>query len=705
MRLDRGADLVALGELDQKLWAALSCPVQGLEFDEKTLALLDTDRDGRIRAPEVIAATKWAGEVLADPDDLVKGGDSVALSSISEASDEGRRLRASARQILSDLGKKDEKAISLADVTDTAKIFAATRFNGDGIVPAASADDQDVRRAIEEILECVGGDTDRAGAVGVSQGKVDAFFEAAAAFDAWWKKAEVDAEAVLPLGDATAGASKALADVSAKVDDWFSRSRLAAFDPRAAGPLNRDEAEYAALAGKLLSASGDEVATFPLARVTPGGALPLEQGVNPAWIGRLRAFRNDVVKPLLGDRATLTEADWQSVQARLAPHEAWLAAKAGAQVEKLGIARVRELLSTGKRGAIEALIAQDKALEPEASAIASVEKLVRFQRDLHRFVNNFVSFTDFYSRKRKAVFQAGTLFLDQRSYELCVRVNDAGAHAAIATLSKTYLAYCECTRKGDDKKMTIAAAVSDGDANDLMVGRNGIFYDRGGADWDASIVKIVEHPISIRQAFWLPYKVVGRLIGAQIEKIASARDKEMQDKAAANVADAGTTAQGAAAAPPPPAPAAPTPAFDAAKFAGIFAAIGLALGALGSALAAVASGFLALKWWQMPLALVGVLLLISGPAMVIAWLKLRQRSLSPILDANGWAVNVRARMNIPFGASLTSLAELPANAERSLDDPFEEKKTPWGLYVFALLVVGALVAAWKLGFLKKLLGL
>ena len=57
--------------------------------------------------------------------------------------------------------------------------------------------------------------------------------------------------------------------------------------------------------------------------------------------------------------------------------------------------------------------------------------------------------------------------------------------------------------------MTIAAAFTAGDSDNLMVGRNGVFYDRKGRDWDATIVKIVEHPISIRQAFWLPYKQFG----------------------------------------------------------------------------------------------------------------------------------------------------------------------------------------------------
>jgi hypothetical protein len=126
-----------------------------------------------------------------------------------------------------------------------------------------------------------------------------------------------------------------------------------------------------------------------------------------------------------------------------------------------------------------------------------------------------------------------------------------------------------------------------------------------------------------------------------------------------------------------------------AKFAGIFAAVGLAVGAIGTAVASLLTGFLGLKAWQMPLALAGLMLLISGPAMLQAFFKLRSRNLGPILDANGWAVNTRARINIPFGTSLTHVAALPEGAERALTDPYGEKKTPWTRY----LILGALLAA------------
>src|ERR1051325_6052429 len=107
VRLESSADILNLDRLDQKLWVALSCPVKGLEFDEKTLALIDTDRDGRIRAPEIIAAVKWARALLKDANELTRGGDGLLLGLINDATPDGKQLLSSAKQILTNLGKSD----------------------------------------------------------------------------------------------------------------------------------------------------------------------------------------------------------------------------------------------------------------------------------------------------------------------------------------------------------------------------------------------------------------------------------------------------------------------------------------------------------------------------------------------------------------------------------------------------------------------
>ena len=355
---------------------------------------------------------------------------------------------------------------------------------------------------------------------------------------------------------------------------------------------------------------------------------------------------------------------------------------------------MRAIIASNHQAKIDSLIAQDKAVESEIKSIRSVERLVRYQRDLFKLANNFVSFREFYSGKKKAIFQVGTLYLDGRSCELCIKVEDVNAHATYSNSSGVCLAYCQLERNGGAEKMSIAAAFTAGDSDFLMVGRHGIFYDRKGQDWNATIVRISDHPISIRQAFWSPYKKLTKMIGEQMQKLAASRANAVENKMATTVANA----PNAVAAVPTP-PAIPVkPPFDVGKFAGIFAAIGLAIGAIGGILATVVGGILSLEFWQIPLAVIGLMLTISLPSMVLAWFKLKRRNLGPILDACGWAINARVLINIPFGTSLTALPILPSGAHRSLVDPYAEEKSVWP-YVFAVaVIIGAVAWAWYAGY-------
>src|SRR5215469_16103071 len=152
VKLESGNDLANLDQLDQKLWVALACPTRGLEFDSRTLDLIDTDKDGRVRVPEIIAATKWATSLLKNPDDLLKGSPTLPLAAINDAVPEGKQIFSSAKQILTNLGKDSATAIDLEDTADTAKIFAATNFNGDGIIPADAAGDDTTKSVITDIM-------------------------------------------------------------------------------------------------------------------------------------------------------------------------------------------------------------------------------------------------------------------------------------------------------------------------------------------------------------------------------------------------------------------------------------------------------------------------------------------------------------------------------------------------------------------------
>ena len=673
--LETAQDLRNLDALDQKLWVALSCPVKGLELDARTLELLDLDKDGRVRAPEIIAALKWCDARLADLGGLIPGKPALALADVDAGKPEGKALLGAAARILAARKKEDATEITPEDVADLSGVFEGTDFNGDGVVPPeAAGDDAETRQLLADAIACAGSEPDRSGRPGVDQKRLDAFFADLAAYAGWAALGRDPAVAV--LGERTGAVHAAVEGLRAKVDDFFVRCRLAAMDPRGAALLNRTDAEFQALAARDL-AGGGEVAAFPIARVEAGRALPLAEGVNPAWAGPVAALR-----AALGGPPALGAGEWEELKARLAPAQAWLAAKQGAAVEKLGLPRVQALLAAGK-GKAEALLARDKALEAESNAVGDVARMVLYQRDLHRLLRNFVSFADFYDPKVAAIFQAGTLYLDARSCDLCVRVDDPAAHAALAGLSRMFIAYCDLRRPGGEA-MKIAACFTLGDSDFLRPGRNGLFYDRKGRDWDATITRIVENPISIRQAFWSPYKKFARMIEEQVAKFAAAKEKESDARLAA--AAAGTTAAAADKAPPP------SP-VDVGKMVGIIAALGVGAGAVGTLFGGFVSGFMSLQpWWAKIVAVLGVVLVISGPAMLMAWLKLRQRTLGPVLDANGWAINGRVKLNIPLGSILTATAALPRNASRSLVDPYEDRGARRRRRLITLLVL-VLIAA------------
>jgi hypothetical protein len=665
--LKSGPDLSALGELDQKLWVALSCPVKGLQIDERTLAVIDTDGDGHVRPPEIIAAASWACARLKDPASLLRGADALPLDAL-DAGPEGRAVADAAHWVLSKLGRTSEP-VSAADAAEVAKLISTGPLKGDGVLRPEAAADEATRALIREITACCGNAT---------QETVAAFYADLRAFKAW---SEAAGSSAAGLGPAAAEAFAAVAAVRVKVADYFARVQLAGFDPAAVPGLNRQEADYRAIAAGELAADSPVLAAFPLSRIEPDRPLPLLEGVNPAWAAALARLHQAAVAPLLGAATTyLTPAEWEALSERLRPYEAWIGTRPTSGVAKLGLDRINEILGGPGMIALADLFNEDKELAPKVAAAADVERLALYYRDLGIILRNFVNFSDFYSGERPAIFQAGTLYMDSRSCRLCIRVDDFAAHAVFAEMSRVYVAYVECRRPGGET-MKIAAGFTQGDSDYLFVGRNGVFYDRGGRDWDATVVKIADSPISIRQSFFSPYKKVASFVGDQFAKFAASKDRSVQG---------GLTATVAAPASPP------SPSFDIAKFAGIFAALGLAIGAIGGAVASVFTGLLRLAPWEWPLAVAAALLLISGPSMLLAALKLRQRNLGPLLEGTGWAVNGRVKINMPLGVALTDRGVLPADADRLAFDPYEDEAANTRrmyAYALAVLVVGWLAVA------------
>lgn len=662
VKIASGEDLAHLGELDQKLWTVLSCPTKGLEFDGKTLELLDTDADGKIRVPEVVSAAEWLTTVIKDRNSILEGRKALPLALIDTGNEAGQKLYDSAKRVLEYLGL-DKEEIALEDIEDTTKIFAGTKFNGDGVITAVSSDDEDIKKVIGQVIEAVGSVEDRSGEPGITAELVEKFFEAAEAYAAWQA---AGAEA-MPYGADTEAVNAAVEAVNAKVQDFFMRCKLIAFDDAAAPAVDVDVEKIVAIAGGNLADQEAQIAEYPIARPSKDQVLPFT-GINPAWKAAVDTVK--ALVPAFADKKGVTEAEWNEVVAGLAPYNAWKAAKAGAEVEPLGLDEVKALLAADRKPALLSLLDSDKAQEEEANGIDEVCKLVRYYAHFAKLLNNYVIFSDFYTRdpERLAVFDAGKLYIDERCCELCIRVADMGKHADVAALSGMFLLYCTCTSKVKAGTMDIVALMTAGSIRNLRPGKNGVFYDRDGQDWDAVITKVVDNPISVRQAFWSPYRKFGKFISDKIDK--SAADKDAKGMSTlSNISDNATNkpADGVNAATK----AAP---FDVAKFAGIAAMVTMAIAAVAGVLAIIVNALKGLVWWKWLILIAVLMLIISGPACFIAWRKLRKRNLGPVLNANGWAVNSSVLVNILFGKTLTSVAKYP---KVHVADPYSMRPPLW----------------------------
>ncbi len=669
VRITSGEDIAHLPELDKKMWTVLSCPVKGLEIDEKSLAYIDRGNDGKIHLDDVVYTAEWVTGAVRNPDILLAGQDFIDISNFNTDDCTGRKLYSSAKRILSNLGK-ETTVISLADIADSTAIFAKTRFNGDGIITVETPDSEEDRAAVAAALATAGQVTDRSGAPGVDAGLIEAFYKSLADYAAWY-----DAAVEAPYGADTDAAIAAYNALDAKIRDFFMRSRLAAFAPDSTSALNIQTSRIESISSENLSGKTEEIASYPIARITGKAEIDLDGPVNPAWAADFNVLKSIVIG---NDRKTLTEEDWNAIGASFSAYTAWKGAKAGASVEPLGIGKVRELLAQDRKAALLELVASDAALKEDADNIELVDRFLHISRDFYTLLKNFVTFQDFYSpdKSRKAIFQAGTLIIDQRACHFCMDVADAAKHGIMAPASGMFLLYCDCTTKTRPGVRPIVAAVTVGDIGDLSVGKNAIFYDNDGLDWDAVVTKIIENPISIAQAFWSPYRRMAKTVENLINKQAADKDAKIMAEANKKLAEAP-----AAPASPDAKPAA-APPFDIAKFAGIFAALGMALGMIGSFFVSLAKGFVTLTWWQAILVIIGIILIISGPSMIMAWLKLRRRNIAPLLNANGWAINASSNISIPFGATLTDIVKFP---KLKLKDPYARKGIPvWARWCISI---------------------
>ena len=402
------------------------------------------------------------------------------------------------------------------------------------------------------------------------------------------KKALADWEAkgmtpeVAVCGDATADADAALAAVEPVIDAFFTPPE-----------------------------------DMPLVTEDPDKELPLRDHLNPKHLEAILAFAEKCVKPVLGDKATLSRLDWKAVKAAFAAYRAWATSK--------------PVMNAGAKGQLE-----------------DEERVLRYKLHLVEFLENYVNMRRLYDEKDLAVFQTGVLRIDAKELNLCFHVADEGAHAALAEKSKCCVIYLKLSRPSEGATRSVCAVVTAGTVGQLYVGRNGVFYDRDGKDWEAVITKVVESQVSLAEAFWAPWKKLGESLSGLVKKFLGDRQASVDASMSAGKL--------------PPAAAqgdAKGGNGGGAAMASSIAAIGIGLGMLSAAMAALLSAVKGMGPVQILIAIVAVVLVVSLPSVILTWFKLRQRDLGAILNASGWAINRPMRFSMKRARAFTICAPCP----------------------------------------------
>lgn len=643
VKLETDADVRALPELDRKLWTVLAAPATGIRFDADTRAFLDADGDGRIRAADVQTAVTWMARRFKSLDFIFARTAEIALDAFDESTDEGRTLQTTFRNVLLRAGKS-ATVVTQTDVASATDVFNGQPFNGDGVVTSASTSDTAVGDVVAKICAATGGVLDRSGAAGVNQANADAFFASVAARLAW------------------------LAE-GAKVADADTRAAYGAYS------VVKDKIEA------FFTLPDD----LPLVTDEPDRVLPLTSGVHPLWADAFRTFAQTTVAPILGDGAVaaLTRSGWTQIKNHFAPYANWLAAEAGRDVAGLDADELAALAQDGRmQAAVNDLIAKDRALADEYGRLVDCSRALCYAAHLADWLCNFVNQANLYDVARDDVYRTGVLYIDGRACNLCFHVANMAAHAALAEKSKCCLLYVKLTRPATGATREVCAVVTAGTTAGLYVGRNGLFVDVDGNDWDAVVVKVVAAQTSLREAFWSPWAKIATTVSEQFRKFLSTR----QNAAVTAVAAPVTT----------PAPA-PAPAVNGAVLASSVAAIGMGVGMAGAACAGLVGVIAGLPIWKVLAGVAAIVLMVSLPSVVLAWFKLRARDLGAILNAGGWAVNRPLYFSVGLARTFTVPAKLPATAHVARD-PYARHGVAWtlgGLLLLAVLVAGGV--CWKLG--------
>ncbi len=647
--IDSAETLRLVGELDAAHWLALSAPIHRIRSDPRFLELLDTNGEGIVTHADVTTAVAWFFSVFRSFEGLESRSGTVNPNSFNSDNADGHRIRNTLEKIRRRENLGADSPIPLSTIQESIREIALQPTGSRGVIHPEAAEDPGLKRMLNLAVSVTGGTDHPSGETGIDAHTLEQFTNQVRDYLTWRTAASDD---VYPLGEKTEDTYHRHRTLIGKIDHFFALCNAAVFDGRVEANIYFDEATLGELKDSSFSELQSRLMKAPLAVPDSRGVLRLDDA-NLCYRRELEDFRKTIVQPLIGDVGNeITFEQWMQIRDKLAPYEQWLTGRpqsAGALaeeeaverfIEPIFIERAMRLLESGS----------EEALEIEDMVLA--EQAALYQAHLLELCNNFVSFPNLYHRKDRALFEMGSLIMDGRYFNLALQVEERGRHATVARNSGMYLMYMAVYERPGQTKYEVAVPVTSGGRGNIVLGKHGIFVDLSGEEYDAEVIEIIENPVSFREAVGAPFRRLGRLISGKIEAATSEAQNNLDREFVGHLSrteaqqPAATTSSGAAQQPPK----------NGSRFlsrGGLLLGGGVAIAAIGSALAYIVNTLARLQWYEILIGLAAAAGAVLFPVAILAVLKLKRRDISAIVEASGWAMNGRMRLTRALSGSLT----------------------------------------------------
>ena len=471
--LKDGNDVDRLKDLDPKLWAVLALPANQPDLGE-CLEIMDADRDGKVRIPDILRSVEELKAKIVSLDLLFEPGDSLPIDRITDPA-----VKEAIAHILASLSQTNALGrIGLVDADKAIEVFSSLPFNGDGLLEPSSTQYGEVGGLIGKIIASGFSSADVQGKQGLDASSLASFACAAKARLAWLS-AEPSHEAFPVPEEERAAAYSLFTGLVHRLDDYFQKCGVLAMSGSGEAGAELDKVLSSILAGRLDQAGGAGLEKLPIAMPRAACFLESSGAVNPFDADALAAFLG-ITSMAFGLDQNLGKPAWEGLKKAFGAYGSWVQARPSSSLAGFDRGALEAALGGSQLIAIGVLIERDMAMAVKAEGLKSLRRLLVMKRDFLAVLRNFVNLDDFYSRG-KGLFRAGRLFLDGRELEFCLEVKNPANHAAMVGLSSIYLIYCSLTKHSGEQK-SIVAALTAGDADNIFLGRNGVFYDRDGED-------------------------------------------------------------------------------------------------------------------------------------------------------------------------------------------------------------------------------